>query len=1171
MSKKEPKRTRKSRDDSKESFDLDIFDGLSRNEIFNLQNNNNILTAFDPKCIRQKSNWSKASKLYQLDSGIFNPDRLSSVIPDYSPKLHTLLQKIKSLDRKDKAEFGHTFKHFIFSDLKSGVYGAKLIASALLSQGWTLGYKAELKKDVKEDQQEGDYDEEERKEKIWGPIEMLSDSELAKTNGENFYLLSSTSVYDKAMSVKMKKEILARFNARPDNIYGENTRIIVMDSGFKEGIDLFDIKYIHIFEPSVNPADQKQVIGRGTRTCGQKGLPFDPKKGWPLHVFVYDLEIPEPLQKTLLSSSSAFELYKKAMNLDVRLLNFNYDIERVLIIGSVDYELNKPVHNFSLRQSDNDSPLISSPVISSPLISSLSNISSLSKGSFVDREPVYKGGVKKHIRYDYEGNERSTMGYDEMRNYIHAYYRNFTWEKVKMENLCSSKMNGGSSQMNGASSKINGKEGSLKGGASILKYTASQDFIRHFFSPIAPIKGLLMNWSVGTGKTAAAIAAASRNFEAADYTILWVTRTTLKNDIWKNMFNQVANESIREMIQNGDKIPEDLKNQMKLLGKSWRIRPISYKQFSNLVLKQNDYYERLVKENGTEDPLRKTLLIIDEAHKLYGGGDLSSIERPDMPALHKALMHSYSISGEDSCRLLLMTATPITENPMELVQLINLCKLPEEQMPHTFETFSSEYLNSDGQFTERGEGRFLDDIAGHISYLNREKDARQFAQPIIRKIDCPIVSAKNMEIVKQYDKLLLKTELNGSIQEYKDRILKENDRLNGELKEMGKERFEYLKDICDKVELPTKYCKKIVNKNIRDCFKEIKEYINSIKEETKKIREEIKSANKFKTVELKKIAVKIEKNPELFETYKKSAYFTLRNKCSFRITTVKDLREHFDEYPDVKVLNETIQKQEDAIEMLKNQLVVIKDSYRLKVRELREFIKNGNLSDIERLSIYSILRNMQSSHKKTLKITRKDVHKDIVNAEIVIKAVEKEKKKVYGKLRKTLKKVSTLKKKEVIKEKKDEIKMRKIARKQGELVDEIQDPVIKEIADKYESKIDEELMGIGLVLAEEIEEKQKEKVEKVKAKEAAKEELKKAKAEAKTRKAQAQAEAKTKPKAKITRKSPAKKVKEAEKKVKDTEKAVEKVETQIKTQKKNQVKMDITSKIAQIKALANKK
>jgi hypothetical protein len=229
----------------------------------------------------------------------------------------------------------------------------------------------------------------------------------------------------------------------------------------------------------------------------------------------------------------------------------------------------------------------------------------------------------------------------------------------------------------------------------------------------------------------------------------------------------------------------------------------------------------------------------------------------------------------------------------------------------------------------------------------------------------------------------------------------------------------------------------------------------------------------------------------------------------------------------------------------------------LKVRELREFIKTGNLSELERLSVYSTLRNIQASHKKTLKKTQKEVRQDILVAEEVIKGVEGQKKKVYSKLKKTLKKVSTLKKKDVLKEKKDEIKIRKIARKQGELVDEIQDPVIKEIANKYENRIDQELMRIGLVLAEEMEEKEMEKAEKALVKAKAKDELKRVKAEAKAEKKTMKAKAKAEKK---TMKSPEKKVA-----------AAEKVETQIKTKKNNQVKMDIASKIAQIKALANKK
>jgi len=166
--------------------------------------------------------------------------------------------------------------------------------------------------------------------KIYDKIVFSSDSELSKTRGNNVLLLSSTSVYDQNITVAMKKIILSKFNQRPDNIHGELARIIVMDSGFKEGIDLFDIKYIHIFEPSVVPADQKQVIGRGTRTCGQKGLEFHPTKGWPLHVFIYDLSIPEPLQGNMLGAKTAIDLYMKAMNLDVRLLHFANDLEKPL-------------------------------------------------------------------------------------------------------------------------------------------------------------------------------------------------------------------------------------------------------------------------------------------------------------------------------------------------------------------------------------------------------------------------------------------------------------------------------------------------------------------------------------------------------------------------------------------------------------------------------------------------------------------------------------------------------------------------------------------------------------------------------------------------------------------------------------------------------------------------
>jgi hypothetical protein len=66
------------------------------------------------------------------------------------------------------------------------------------------------------------------------------------------------------------------------------------------------------------------------------------------------------------------------------------------------------------------------------------------------------------------------------------------------------------------------------------------------------------------------------------------------------MFDQICNESIREKVLRGEKIPDDHLKRMHMLSKSWSIRPLSYKQFTNLVSKNNQYYEDLVKINAEE-------------------------------------------------------------------------------------------------------------------------------------------------------------------------------------------------------------------------------------------------------------------------------------------------------------------------------------------------------------------------------------------------------------------------------------------------------------------------------------------------------------------------------------------------------------------------------------------
>jgi hypothetical protein len=86
-----------------------------------------------------------------------------------------------------------------------------------------------------------------------------------------------------------------------------------------------------------------------------------------------------------------------------------------------------------------------------------------------------------------------------------------------------------------------------------------------------------------------------------------------------------------------------------------------------------------------------------------------------------------------------MTATPYTNDPLQLFKLINLLK-EEDYLNDNFEEFAEEYLDLNYKFTKTGIKQFLDKISGYISYLNRERDIRQFAYPVIytRDVDMSV-------------------------------------------------------------------------------------------------------------------------------------------------------------------------------------------------------------------------------------------------------------------------------------------------------------------------------------------------------------------------------------------------------------------------------------------------
>jgi Type III restriction enzyme, res subunit/Helicase conserved C-terminal domain len=895
---------------------------------------------YDASCLRRSANWTILDKEHKFEKDTFNPSSFLQALPVASPKLYTLLEKIRKLDEKDLIKHGKRFKHFIFSDVKQGGYGAKIISSGLVAYGMNLCYNEK--------------------------VQMKTEETLLKNKGNNFGFLCSTTIYEQAFPVGTKKSMLEMFNKRPDNVNGDLIRIMVADAGFKEGIDLFDVKYVHIFEPQTSEADKKQAIGRATRKCGQSGLEFHPTKGWTLHVFIYDVELPSRLAQKH-NAKTLFDLYLKNSSIDLKKVNFGKQIEQLMILGAVDYPLTQNITNFRIEENSNETSIaevvlvggdgnsdvesdsesvvdetpkikkkptppklddivrcdkpcsINRPskyvpvalplfatvalVINAPLpdkknkkprqhfcnllkespefcaniqaafahqetyvkknasillkaiengehmklrrtirpqflryvykfvpkpvqeiIADMPNvqkalISELDKkdeilntqvnqqrimNKNVDNEDVKSVDneqrkinqlpinrrriedarrklinrrietsrtesrkvqeIKQEFKYVLDGVPMMTkkMNFNEMRDFVVDNYSIFTWPKIKLENLCVSS-GGDNEQINTSvdnAKKLSESDLLLKEmqdaidedskktikevqdivsyKSKIATFSPSQDFIRHYLTPNNPYKGMLLWHSVGVGKTCTAIATATSTFEKEGWTILWVTRTTLKDDIWKNMFDIVCSLSMQERLSKGGKLPIKLADRMRLVPSNWSIRPMSYKQFTNLISGTNKMYQDLVKKNGADDPLKKTLIIIDEAHKLYGGYDLLPAEKPDMKKFKAALNKSYNSSGAESVKLLLMTATPYSKDPLEMVKLLNLIKENKEQLPTNFDEFAQVFLDRNGMFTKEGQDLYLNQVTGLISYLDRGSDAREFAQPKIELVNVPM-------------------------------------------------------------------------------------------------------------------------------------------------------------------------------------------------------------------------------------------------------------------------------------------------------------------------------------------------------------------------------------------------------------------------------------------------
>jgi hypothetical protein len=118
-------------------------------------------------------------------------------------------------------------------------------------------------------------------------------------------------------------------------------KVVIISKSGSEGVDLKNIRQIHVMDPWYNMSAVEQIIGRGVRTCSHKNLPFDKRN---VQIF---------LHATILKSgkeSADLAMYRfsetKAVKMGI--------VSRILKESSVDCILNINQSNFTEKNIDTE-------------------------------------------------------------------------------------------------------------------------------------------------------------------------------------------------------------------------------------------------------------------------------------------------------------------------------------------------------------------------------------------------------------------------------------------------------------------------------------------------------------------------------------------------------------------------------------------------------------------------------------------------------------------------------------------------------------------------------------------------------------------------------------------------------------------------------------------------
>tara|TARA_B100001287_G_C22637380_1_gene508301 strand:- start:206 stop:1468 length:1263 start_codon:yes stop_codon:yes gene_type:complete len=204
------------------------------------------------------------AKLEKHASKYLSPEGLET----YSPKFLTMLDNIQDTENKGL--------HLVYSQFRT-LEGIGIFSLVLKTNGFA---QFKIKRDAN-----GNWSIEISEEDAGKPMfalytgtETIEEKEIIRNIFNGNWDLIPTNLAEELRKTSS------------NNLYGEVIKVLMITASGAEGINLENVRYVHLTEPYWHPVRLEQVIGRARRICSHKNLP---KELQTVEAFLYLMEFSE--------------------------------------------------------------------------------------------------------------------------------------------------------------------------------------------------------------------------------------------------------------------------------------------------------------------------------------------------------------------------------------------------------------------------------------------------------------------------------------------------------------------------------------------------------------------------------------------------------------------------------------------------------------------------------------------------------------------------------------------------------------------------------------------------------------------------------------------------------------------------------------------------------------